>query len=155
MLGSVAGAVAVGVGVGSERVEEGAVSRWSVGVVAVVLGGGGIRLGVVDMEVGVEVDGLGLMAEEALGVEGPSPSSSSESSSQAISSSSFVLLVAPVCGGVVSLRRAGFGFVTGVGLGAGGRTFQQFPPPPLLRFHNHAQEIVPSPELAVFNLLGH
>ena len=53
------------------------------------------ELGLGVVRVDVEVEALTLMAEEALGVEGPS--SSSESSSQAISSSSLVVLVAPVC----------------------------------------------------------
>ena len=44
------------------------------------------------------MEGLALRAAEALGVEGPS--SSSESSSQAISASSLVVVVAPVCAAV-------------------------------------------------------
>lgn len=46
------------------------------------------------------MEGLAFMAEEALGVDGPS--SSSESSSQAISSSSLVVVVAPVCAVVLA-----------------------------------------------------
>lgn len=80
----------------------GVVSGWLVGfgsgllllVVVAVVVGADRELGSGSVVKEEEVGGLGLLADAALGVEGPS--SSSESSSQAISSSSLVLVVTPV-----------------------------------------------------------